>query len=64
MSNSEPSAIVLQGIFCIRALYEFRFNGEIGSFNCRRDRSTLLLDRITMQRPGRGNPLSQSPFTT
>jgi hypothetical protein len=32
MSNSEPSAIVLKGIFCIRGLYSFNFDGEIGSF--------------------------------
>ena len=25
MSNSEPSAIVLQGIPCMRGLYKFRF---------------------------------------
>jgi hypothetical protein len=32
MSNSEPSAIVLQGIPCIGGLYiSFDSNGEIGS---------------------------------
>ena len=34
MSNSEPSAIVLQGIPCIGGLYiSFNSNGENGSLN-------------------------------
>ena len=37
MSNSEPSAIVLQGIPCIRRLYKFDSNGENGSLKVRRD---------------------------
>lgn len=37
MSNSEPSAIVLQGIPCRRGLYKFISNGENGSLKVRRD---------------------------
>jgi hypothetical protein len=44
MSNSEPSAIVLQGIACIGGVYiNFDSNGEIGSLKVRRN--SPFLDR-------------------
>src|ERR1022692_913776 len=36
MTNSEPSAIVLQGIPCMCGLYKFRFEWRNGSFKVRR----------------------------
>jgi hypothetical protein len=36
MSNSEPSAIVLQGITCMCGLYKFQLDGENGALKIRR----------------------------
>ena len=61
MSNSEPSAIVLQGIPCMRGLYtSFDSNEENGSLQVRRGSSFLdqlrqkRCNSLMWRRPGNG----------